>query len=571
MKWIPNFSKNKDTKLLSTKRILKIQEKIKKETTIRHHADIRTTNDIYIYQGVLPSSSNDEIDKDVLVKVLLSKENRLIRQFEKESKIYSHFRHDHLIRKEFSRTLNLGRPFGRARCIVLEYIDGIDLAQLIDYCAVSNTSVAQSVSIGIVLSVLKALHEVHYLQDRQGKSFQIIHSDLSPHNILLSKKGQVKLIDFGVSKVSGVNSNKDDLVVAGKLSHMAPEQIIGDETDARTDLYSLGIVLIELLLGRRFRAVDLSEVKLKHEILQGEQSKLNVGLFNKSLLEILSKSISLDPVGRFGTALDMMQALEEYLECQNIHYKSFELVRVVGKVTSLCGSDRTRQIEGLTFDECTDVSDNGEKRPKYLRGFFLGFVKAIKKWHIALPYKVGIGLAILCVVLFNIYVKTKVQKAKAVELTKQIQRNPLMLRHDEVEKFDEKVLDKNFEVRNVKIPKKTKQQENQKRPSSVKKNAAQKVGFSKLKKTVLDSKKIKKFGNLFVGASPWAEVTISKYVTNRSAPFSLKLPQGKHHIKARFQDDNGKWHYLSRMTTIVESKKSKCLVFFEPVKRVTCE
>ncbi len=134
--------------------------------------------------------------------------------------------------------------------IVMEYVDGASLKRLLTWQAEQGGPAEPAIAAAIARSILEGLnHAWHGLHD--GVPLRVIHRDLSPHNILLSLAGEVKLADFGIAKALITTVRTRAGVVKGKASYMSPEQAMAGRLDCRSDLYSAGVVLWEMLAGRR--------------------------------------------------------------------------------------------------------------------------------------------------------------------------------------------------------------------------------------------------------------------------------------------------------------------------------
>ncbi|MFZ5890908.1 MAG: serine/threonine-protein kinase [Myxococcota bacterium] len=145
--------------------------------------------------------------------------------------------------------LDLGERDGML-FVVMEWVDGESLTQVIKRAAVRG-GIPLAVSAQIVAQACKGLHGAHELRDARGDSLGLVHCDVSPHNLMVSVTGAVKVIDFGIAKaVRGAPMESRDGMVAGKLAFMAPEQARGEHVDRRADIFSLGIILYLLTTGR---------------------------------------------------------------------------------------------------------------------------------------------------------------------------------------------------------------------------------------------------------------------------------------------------------------------------------
>jgi eukaryotic-like serine/threonine-protein kinase len=198
--------------------------------------------------------------------------------------------------------------------IAMEFVNGSDLAVLIRAGRRTGKPAPFAVAARIVADVAGGLQAAHALTDAAGTPTPVVHRDISPHNIMLSAEGAVKLTDFGISKVSDSVVHTMTGVVKGKVPYMAPEQLdsrIG-ATDHRIDIYQAGVVLAELLLGyspfHRKNEAESMAAALKGELPDPLPPCQPIPA---PLLPIVKKAIARKPQDRYATAEDMQVALEQ--------------------------------------------------------------------------------------------------------------------------------------------------------------------------------------------------------------------------------------------------------------------
>ena len=148
-----------------------------------------------------------------------------------------------------AQVFDLGRHDGRY-FISMEYVDGADLFQLMRRLSERDIDVPIDVATYVVQEICTGLDYAHRVCDSDGKPLEIIHRDVSPQNILLSSSGEVKLVDFGIAKATSRSLKTQAGVIKGKYFYMSPEQAWGDPIDQRTDVFSAGIILYEVLTGQ---------------------------------------------------------------------------------------------------------------------------------------------------------------------------------------------------------------------------------------------------------------------------------------------------------------------------------
>ena len=133
--------------------------------------------------------------------------------------------------------------------LAMEYLYGLSLRQIQDHFALERARLDWPVALRIAIDAAQGLHHAHRLVGDDGRSLGIIHRDVSPDNLMVTEQGATKVLDFGIATLGGEQS--EHLRVKGTLGYLSPEQVRGDSLDCRTDIFSLGVVLHEMLTGRR--------------------------------------------------------------------------------------------------------------------------------------------------------------------------------------------------------------------------------------------------------------------------------------------------------------------------------
>ena len=135
--------------------------------------------------------------------------------------------------------------------IAMEYVDGRDLADILDAAYGEQRLLSWELASFVAIEILHGLDYAHRRRDDSGKPLGIVHRDISPQNILISFEGEVKITDFGIAKAVHKVAETQVGVIKGKFGYMSPEQALGQEVDARTDIFSVGVLLYEMVTGRR--------------------------------------------------------------------------------------------------------------------------------------------------------------------------------------------------------------------------------------------------------------------------------------------------------------------------------
>lgn len=196
---------------------------------------------------------------------------------------------------------------GRELMLVMNYVPGASLAALRNSLEAEGGRAEPSVAAAIARQILDALADAHDATDEDGRPLQIVHRDVSPQNVLISGDGFVHLLDLGIARARWRAQTTRTGEIKGKPAYMAPEQILGEDVGPTADLFAVGIILWELLSGRRFH-----DGATNTQILERLRSPAFGALppLPPVLVEFLRKALALRPEERFASARDMARALE---------------------------------------------------------------------------------------------------------------------------------------------------------------------------------------------------------------------------------------------------------------------
>lgn len=249
--------------------------------------------------AVVYRAIQDSLNRTVAIKALKSSaaaEPQIVVRFEREAQSLANLQHENIV-----HVYDFHRERG-ALFIVMEYVQGIDLYDLLDQCG----RLPYDVAAVIAMQVARALDYIHFRS--------IIHRDIKPANIMVARQGGVKLMDFGIAR----DRNFDDLTEAGTgigtPAYMSPEQILGDKLDPRSDLFSLGIVLYQMVTGRK-PFIEDEERSVMHKIRTERHvraRKLNPDI-PRELERIIDRCLQKQPRDRFPSAQHAVMALERFL------------------------------------------------------------------------------------------------------------------------------------------------------------------------------------------------------------------------------------------------------------------
>ena len=196
--------------------------------------------------------------------------------------------------------------------IVMEFLEGKTLAQAIR--RVGRENFPLQVHLWVLCEILAGLHYAHELGDFGGEPLNIVHRDVSPTNILITVRGEVKLLDFGIAKVQGSIAETQHGIIKGKLGYASPEQCMGMKADGRADLYSVGVMLWEALAGKR-RPVSETALATTRPGVQAAETDIAETLHGvpMALARIVRRALSRDPADRYQTARGFELELRQYL------------------------------------------------------------------------------------------------------------------------------------------------------------------------------------------------------------------------------------------------------------------
>src|SRR5271165_2264046 len=252
-----------------------------------------------------------EFIKRIAIKVIrqhYADQKQFIDNFIGEAKLVADLIHTNIV-----QTYHLGETNG-VYFIAMELIRGVNLEQFAQQLADKRRVLPRELAVFIVSRIARGLAYAHAKTDKNGKPLGIVHRDVSFKNIMIAFEGDVKLTDFGIAKARGFLTDQEGEVVAGKADYMSPEQADFQITDKRSDIFSTGVVLASLLLGRNIFKGESPE--------ESRQRMMNMSIpdfrsldprIDDKLNDILHHCLAHDPNRRYANASDLMYELEYYI------------------------------------------------------------------------------------------------------------------------------------------------------------------------------------------------------------------------------------------------------------------
>jgi serine/threonine protein kinase len=239
----------------------------------------------------------------------LSENKEFLDMFVDEAKMVVGLAHPNIV-----QIFDLGR-IEKSYYIAMEYIHGRDLRTIMRRARDKGLRMPLDLSLRVVGQVCAALEYAHRKKDERGQPMQIVHRDVSPQNILISFEGEVKLVDFGIAKAATKASNTDRGALRGKLLYMSPEQAWGRPIDRRSDVFSLGIVLYEMLTETKpfvGAGTEVSILELVRQCVITAAREINPRV-PEPLDRLIMKALEREPDERYQDAGQMQRSLERFL------------------------------------------------------------------------------------------------------------------------------------------------------------------------------------------------------------------------------------------------------------------
>lgn len=244
----------------------------------------------------------------VAIKVLhphLAYEQEFISMFLDEARLAARIRHTNVV-----STLDVSDSPGDGYFLVMDYIEGNHFGALLGRAAQQGELLPRPFVFRVLIDALHGLAAAHRLADEDGTPLKLVHRDVSPHNILVGTDGISRLTDFGVAKADVRMASTRAGQFKGKLAYMAPEQAASSETDQRSDLFSIGIILWESLTGRRLFRGDSNAATLNKLLNDTIAQPSSLGSELEPYDEVVMKALSRNPDHRHQTAEELIEALD---------------------------------------------------------------------------------------------------------------------------------------------------------------------------------------------------------------------------------------------------------------------
>jgi serine/threonine-protein kinase len=305
--------------------------------------------------------------KQVAIKRVLphlSEKKTFISMFLDEARLSAHLSHSNCV-----QVFDIGVG-DNAYFIVMEFVEGANLKSIAEVLKKAGHEFPVSAAIFIAIEICKGLSYAHELRDPQGSDLHIVHRDMSPPNVLVTKYGEVKIVDFGLAKANSQLEKSEPGIIKGKFSYLSPEAAMGKDVDARTDIFAVGIILWELLSGQRLFMgdTDFQTVKKVQQAVIPPITQINSQV-PPELEKILSRALARDPNARYRTAREFGKDLTKLLFEIGQPVSNFDIAQLVQgamrekqKKKPQQGSIIDKLIEEALFEFTSLTDDKGDQQ-----------------------------------------------------------------------------------------------------------------------------------------------------------------------------------------------------------------
>ncbi len=267
----------------------------------------------------------------------LAEEPEFLAMFLDEARLAARLNHPNIV-----QTNEVGEVGGQY-FIAMEYLDGQPLHRIIHRGA-KNGALTRAMCLKIIADTLGGLHAAHELTDYDGSPLHVVHRDASPHNVFVTYEGQTKLVDFGIAKAATRSAETRTGVLKGKIGYMAPEQARCEQVDRRADIFSIGVILWEMLSGARMWK-GMSDVEILDHLMHGRIADITTVRADlpPAIVAIVRRALAPTPAERYSTAAELRHDLLDQLAREGGRVGDEE----IGQLVSSLFQDKRQQLKGI--------------------------------------------------------------------------------------------------------------------------------------------------------------------------------------------------------------------------------
>jgi len=275
-------------------------------------------------------------EKLVAIKKILphlANDRSFVEMFIDEARITAQLDHRHIV-QVFELGTDADTPY-----IAMQYVDGLDVLALLRECARAQIRLPADLAALIARDVLDALDYAHHATDSRGRALGIVHRDISPGNVLLSWRGDVKLTDFGIARAAERRHKTEAGTLKGKYGYMSPEQVSSGDVDPRSDLFSVGILLAEMVMARRlFTSTNDLDILLMVRDARLDRLHKYASEFPVELRVLTVRALQRRPEDRWQSAAQFRDAIDEWIR-RTTRVTSRDLASLIGSVINAPTAD----------------------------------------------------------------------------------------------------------------------------------------------------------------------------------------------------------------------------------------
>ena len=299
-------------------------------------------------------------EKLVAIKKILphlAGDDTFVEMFIDEARITAQLDHRHIV-SVYELGTDAETPY-----IAMQYVDGLDVLALLRECARAQIRLPPDLAALIARDVLDALDYAHNARDVHGRPLKIVHRDISPGNVLLSWRGDVKLTDFGIARAAERRHKTEAGTLKGKYGYMSPEQVSGSDVDGRSDLFSVGILLAEMVMARRlFTSTNDLDILLMVRDARLDRLHKYASEFPPELRGLTVRALQRRPEDRWQSAAQFRDALDGWIR-RTTRVSSRDLANHIGRVINSPTADLEGGQVGMRQDAAGSEGPSGLSGP----------------------------------------------------------------------------------------------------------------------------------------------------------------------------------------------------------------
>lgn len=260
----------------------------------------------------------------------LALQPEILRMFLDEARLAARMNHPNIV-----QTYELGEEDGR-QFIAMEHLDGQPYSRILGRLRGGGGGLeAMSLAhhLRILMDTLAGLHHAHELKDFDGSPLYVVHRDVTPQNVFVTYDGSIKVVDFGIAKAQDSSARTATGEIKGKVTYMSPEQVRGEPLDRRADIFAVGVMLWEVVAGRRMWR-EIPDMTVIHELLHARVPAIRAAAPNAppELARIIERALDPDREGRYPSALAMQRELEAFASSSGARADAPEVGRLVSEL-----------------------------------------------------------------------------------------------------------------------------------------------------------------------------------------------------------------------------------------------